>query len=342
MQGGAYVATTGSAMSMLFNPAGLAELPSQLMVHAESGWSSEGDYAPAYDLDASSQFLPLQFVGVTWKAKDKLSIGAFYSRPTDYRLEIDSIPFVTGQNPEPREFLTFSVTREQTSFGLVLARTVSKQFVVGAGLEWRRATVRDQLRSTVYEGNADALRFSLGMILQVHDWNLGIAAQSRYKASGHTKYQPQRPLVVAVFPVDWYEGNDRLPSLEPDAFPFSSIEPSTFRFGIKTPFLDRIRFNVDVEYKDFEDDDLIEPWQFYGGANLRLTSHAQLSLGAFTFSNEYRKFIDGPSSETFLTVGGEIELSPIRFSVNFIDGDLLADDFAGQQFVNVAVGYVLH
>lgn len=345
MQGGAYAATSGSVTSMLFNPAGLAEVQGRLMMNVEGGWSSEGEYAPAYDLDASSQFIPLQFAGVTWKAKSKLSIGVFYSRPTHYRLELEPIPITTVDHPDGTgEFMEWSMEREQTSLGLVLATALSEQLVVGGGLEWRRAIVRDQLSSTIFEGKADDFRYSFGMILKVHDWNIGVAAQSRYKSSGHAKLKssPRLGVVDDVDPPPGTGGNNQLPSLETDTFPFSSIEPSTFRFGIMTPYaLDRLRFSFDLEYKDFEDADLIEPWQYYGGVSLKLTPHAHVSFGAFTFSNNYRKFIDGPASETFLTVGGEIELSRLRFSVNFIDGDLLADEFTGQQFVNFA-GYVLH
>jgi hypothetical protein len=66
-----------------------------------------------------------------------------------------------------------------------------------------------------------------------------------------------------------------------------------------------------------------------------------LGFGAFTFRKDYSAYIEGPDSETFLTVGGSVELSQFRFSASFMDGDLLTQDFVGQQFIDFAIGFVI-
>jgi hypothetical protein len=55
----------------------------------------------------------------------------------------------------------------------------------------------------------------------------------------------------------------------------------------------------------------------------------------------FKDIIDSSASETFLTLGGAIELSSFRLSATFMDSESLSDDPAGRQFVNVAVGYVM-
>jgi hypothetical protein len=234
------------------------------------------------------------------------------------------------------------MAREQTSLGMSLAASFGEQLCLGAGVEWRRSSIREEISDIHAEGDADAVRFSLGAILQVRQWHLGISAQSRYKASAEVTYDDSVPLIRTDVPSEGRRPADfyRVSSAR---FSFSYHEPITIRFGLATPYVfGRLRFSADAENKDFAStDDPIEPWQFYGGGNLKLTSNVHLGFGAFTFRKDYSAYIEGPDSEVFLTAGGSLEFSQFRFSGSFMDGDLLTENFAGQRFINFAVSFVV-
>jgi hypothetical protein len=270
-------------------------------------------------------------------------VGIFYARPTDYNLDFGRIELVdettpdgTGQVYEPE------MAREQTSLGMSLAASFNEQLYLGAGMEWRRSSIREEISDIRAEGDADAVRFSAGAILQVRQWHMGFSVQSRYKASAEVTYNAGDPLVridgpdEGRRPSDFYE-------LSSAQFSFASHEPITLRFGIATPdVFGRLRLSADAEHKDFAStDDPIERWQFYGGGTFKLVSNVHLGFGAFTFRKDYSAYIEGPDSEVFLTAGGSVEFSQFRFSASFMDSDLLTADFVGQQFFNFAIGFVI-
>jgi hypothetical protein len=194
VQGGAFVANTGSVTAMLFNPAGLAQMPGRLMAAVETGWASNTEYIRFFNIDLASGFQPVQFAGVAVHPWRKLSLGIFYARPTDYNLDFGRLEFVdettpdgTGQVYEPE------MTREQTSLGVSLAASFGEQLHLGGGVEWRRSSIQDEISSIRSEGDADAVRFSLGAILKIRQWHLGAAAQTKYKASGNITYKDKAP-----------------------------------------------------------------------------------------------------------------------------------------------------
>jgi hypothetical protein len=145
---------------------------------------------------------------------------------------------------------------------------------------------------------------------------------------------------VVVVPPDQMGNNQRLILTSSDNFRFSNEEPATIRLGLATPYaFGRLRLSADAEYKDFTSEIPIERWQFYSGGLFKLTPNFDLGFGAFTFARDYSAFIEGPQSETFLTVGASVKFASLRLSASFMDSDLLTKDFVGQQFFNFAVGY---
>lgn len=337
MQGGAFVANTGSVTAMLFNPAGLSQMPGRLTAAVETGWASSTEYIRFFNIDITSGFRPVQFAGVAVQPWRKLSLGIFYARPTDYNLDFGRIELVdettpdgTGQVYEPE------MAREQTSLGMSLATSFGEQLYFGGSVEWRRSSIQDELSSINSEGDADAVRFSVGAILQARQWHVGISVQTKYEASGYLKFKSG----PAFLRVDPSRGNNGFLRLSP--VKFSNEDPATIRLGLATPYaFGRLRFNADAEYKDFNNDEPIERWQFYGGGTFKLVSNVHLGFGAFTFRKDYSAYIEGPKSETFWTIGASVEISQLRFSGSFMDGDLLSKDFVGQQFINFAISFVI-
>jgi hypothetical protein len=231
--------------------------------------------------------------------------------------------------------------REQTSLGLALATPLGKRFNFGGGVEWRRANIRDEVHGSFSEGEAEAVRFSAGAILQIEEWNIGISAQTEYKASGDITFNAP-PLLTNIDLDPDLRGNNGFLIISPAPFRFSLQDPASIRFGIATPYaFGRLRLSVDAEYKDFTSGVPIERWQFYGGGIFKLFSNVDLGFGVFTFAKDYSAFVDGPESEIFWTVGGAVELAQLRFSATFMDGDLLTEDFKGQRFFSLAIGYVI-
>jgi hypothetical protein len=344
MQGGAFVATTGSVTSMLFNPAGLAQLPGRFVATVESGWASESDFVSFFDIKIASGFQPVQFAAFAFKPSRNFSLGVYYARPTHYDLDFPRIPILTIDHPEGTgEFIDAASRREQFSLGLSLALPLRERFSLGGGVEWQRASLRDEIWHTVAEGDGDAVRFAIGAILQVNDWNMGIAAQTNSKVSGDVTFEDSEPLVQIDPQVDPVRNNNNARLIaRPEQFGFSHEEPATIRFGLATPYVfGRLRLSADAEYKDFNSEYPIERWQFYGGGIFRLASNVDLGFGAFTFAKDYSAYIDGSESETFWTVGVAIELAQFRLSASFMDGDLFTQNFSGQQFVNFAVSFVV-
>ncbi len=335
-QGGAFVASTGSVTSMLFNPAGIAQLEGRAMLTLEAGWSSRTDYLPFFNSDFAAESRPLQFVGFALTVKPKWTVGAYFFRPTDYELDFGEFAVTTPNDPEGAgEVMRPVFERRQFGLGLNLARSMSKAWRLGLGMEWRRAEVRDEVLSALAQGQADAVRFALGSVVQWRAWRFGIALQSQYKAEGEAAFEngvyavvpdpqnPARPLAFTVEAVD-----------------FKTREPLTARLGFATsPFFGRLTISGDAEYKDYLA--TIPRWQFYGGSTLKLTSFLQLAVGSFTFRKDYSGYVDGPSSEVFLTCGGMLKLKRVHINVSFMEGDLLNEDFEGQKFFNMAAGFML-
>jgi hypothetical protein len=342
MQGGAFAATTGSPFAMLFNPAGLAQLPGRLVATVETGWASDTEYLRFFDVNLAAGFQPVQFAGIAFHPGGQITLGAFYARPTRYKIDLGRIGITTEDNPDgSSEFVEPLMKREQTSVGLALATALGKKFLLGGGVERRRSSLRENMINTTGEGDANAVRFSAGAILQVSNWRIGLSAQTRYKASGAVNFAPTLPLVLVTIPSD-EPGNQRPIVVRAEGFRFSAEEPTTIRLGLATPdVFDRLRFSADAEYKNFENNAPIKRWQFYGGGTVKLTSNLHWGFGAFTFTKDYSAFIEGPNSETFWTVGGTLEFSQFRFSASFMDSDFFTKNFAGQQFVNFAIGYVI-
>jgi hypothetical protein len=341
MQGGAFVANTGSLASLLFNSAGIAKMSNRVTATVESGWASGTEYLRFFEVNLASNFQSVQFAGIAFQPIRRLSVGAYYAQPSGYDLETEPISITSIDHPDGTgEFLFTSFQRKQTSIGLVLATSLGERFDLGSGVEWRRSNARDELNQIVLEGSAEALRFSVGAILKLWEWQGGISAQTKYKASGDFIAQNSQPIIRVDSP-EQYGNNARL-EVSAEKFPFYNEEPATIRFGLATPMaFGRLRFNADAEYTDFESDVPIERWQFYGGGSLKLAPNLNLGFGAFTFAKDYSAYIEGPDSEIFWTVGASIEWASLRFSANFMDSDLLTKDFVGQQFFNFAIGYAI-
>ncbi|MCG3118231.1 MAG: hypothetical protein ALAOOOJD_00394 [bacterium] len=342
MQGGAFVASTGSVTAMLFNPAGLARMPGRLTAMVETGWASDTEYLRFFHVDLTAGFQPVQFAGIAFRPGKQITLGAFYARPTRYKIEPGLVGITTEDNPEGSgEFVDPLMKREQTSIGLALATAVGEKILLGGGVEWRRSSLRENVLNTTGAGDDDAVRFSAGAIMQVSNWHIGLAAQTKYKASGGVNFTPALPLVNITIPSDQL-GNQRPIVVRAEGFRFSAEEPATIRLGLMTPdIFDRLHFSADAEYKSFAKNAPIKRWQFYGGGNVALTPGLHWSFGVFTFTKDYSAFIEGPHSEIFWTTGGTLEISRWRFSASFMDSDLLTKDFVGQQFVSLAVGYVI-
>lgn len=341
LQGGAFVANTGSVTAMLFNPAGLAQMPGRLTATVETGWASNTEYLDFFNIDFATGFQAIQFAGVALQSWRKLTIGAFYARPTDYDLDVGPLAIVDENDPDGYgESVDPLLKREQTSLGVSLAASFGEQLYLGGGMEWRRSSVRERIIDVRAEGDADAVRFSVGAILQVRQWHAGISAQSKYNASGEVTYG-SAPLTRIDVPSEGRRPQDFY-KVDPAKFPFTYQEPITVRFGVTTPYaFGRLRLSADAEYKDFNSTVPIERWQFYSGGAFKLISNVHLGFGAFTFRKDYSAYIDGPDSETFLTVGGSLELSQFRFSASFMDSDLFTKDFVGQKFANFAISFVI-
>ena len=342
MQGGAFVANTGSVTAMLFNPAGLAKMPGRLTATVETGWASETKYLQFFNIDFAAGFQPVQFAGVAFQPWSKLAVGAFYTRPTSYDLEVGTLAITDENDPTGTgEFVDPVLQREQTSVGLNLAAALGEQLYLGGSLEWRRSSVQEEIIRMRAEGDADGVRFSLGAIFQVSQWRFGVAAQSKYEVSGDIALENIAPLVRFEVPPG-QRGNNAFYPVRIDEVPFDYAEPASIRFGVATPHaFGRLSLSADAEYKDYDSTAPIERWQFYGGGNLLLTSNLQMGLGAFTFRKDYSAFIDGPASETFWTVGTVVELAQFRFSGSFMDSALFSQNSAGQQFINFAISYVI-
>ncbi len=323
-QGGAFVASTGNVTAMLFNPAGITPLEGELALTLEGGWNSRTEYLSFFNSDFTSNTQPLQFAGLAVVPKAKWAVGAYYFRPTDYELDFGEFVTATPNDPDGAgEVLESVFERRQYGLGINLARSMGTNWHLGIGMEWRRAEARDEVIGALAQGKADAVRLAIGSIVQVRDWRLGVSLQSQYKAAGE-----------AVFT----NGSDF--DLEP--FKFTTREPASVRAGFVSPLiLKRLRVNGDFEYKDFKAEEAIARRQFYGDATLQLTSFFQLAWGAFTFRKDYSNFVDGPVSETFLTCGGNLMFGHFNFTASFMEGDLLNQNFEGQKFLSLAVGYTL-
>lgn len=314
LQGGAFSAATGNVTTMLFNPAGLAQMPEHWSFAVESGWASRTDLFRFFNTDITTGFQPVQFAGIAFQPQRRFAAGAFFFQPTNYDVDFGEITATAAtaaagaaEAGRPQQH------RNEIAIGLALATAVTPQFYLGGGVEWRRAGMRDEFAQAPAESDDAGMRFSLGAIGLVRQWQFGVSAQSRYEATNTLGEATSR---------------------------FVKEEPTTVRLGITTPAIfTRVHLSADVEYKDFDNDDPIKKWQFYGGGRVSLSPNLHLGLGAFTFLKDYSAFVDGPESEVFLTTGARVQISSFHFSACYLDGDLLNKNFAGQRFVNFAVGY---
>jgi hypothetical protein len=223
--------------------------------------------------------------------------------------------------------------REQISMGLVLASALGKQFYFGGGVEWRSSGLRERFTRVRTQDDAQAVRFSAGAILNVLDWHIGISGQTRYQAIDNERFQSRRRNFFNSFgPFD---------ETSASSISFVEAEPATARLGIATPYVfGRLRFSADAEYKNFGEEAPIAPWQFYGGGTFKLASNAYLSFGGFTSAKDYSNYLDY-LDDAYLTAGGMIELAQFRLSASLMNSQLLAKNFAKQQFVNFAISYVI-
>ena len=334
MQGGAFAAETGNVTAMLFNPAGLAGLSGRLTATVEAGWVSQTAGQNFFDAELGAGLQSVQFAGIGLQPWRHLAIGMYYAQPARYNDDEVEVEFVESLNWERRHHRhhveSRVIKREQISVGLVLASVLGKQFYFGGGVEWRSSGVRERFFHVRTQDDAAAVRFSAGAILNVWDWRIGISGQTRYQAIDNESYQSRGHKFF-----DSFDPFDETPASN---ISFVEAEPATMRLGIATPYvLGRLRFSADAEYKNFDNELLVAPWQFYGGGTFKLASNVYLSFGGFSSAKDYSTYLD----DAYLTAGAMIELAQFRLSASFIDSALLAQNIAGQQFVNFAVSYVI-
>ncbi len=316
MQGGAFSAASGNVTTMLFNPAGLAQMPGRFSFMLETGWASRTDLFRFFNIDITTGFQPVQFAGIAFHPEHRISLGAFFFQPTNYEVDLGGIRTTMALASDRASSGDESQQqRNEIALGLAGATAVTPQLYLGGSVEWRRAHMRNDVAQAFVEGDDTGLRFSLGAVGLVKQWQFGLSAQSRYEATSALPAASSR---------------------------FVREEPATIRLGLMTPaILQRLRLSADAEYKNFADDAPVKKWQFHGGGKLALLPGIQLGFGAFTFLKDYSAFIDGPESEIFLTSGATVQLSSFRVSVSYLDGDLLNKNFAGQRFLNLALGYTI-
>ncbi|MGH7491200.1 MAG: hypothetical protein ACREOO_02270 [bacterium] len=340
--GGAFVAQDGSPTAMLFNPAGLARLPERLTAVAESGWNSSTEFLGFFDSDFISRFRPLQFAALALQPSSKIALGAFYAQSLDYALDFGPIQVTTADHPEGTgEAYNLTKERRLEGLGLVLAYSFGQNLLTGAGVEWRRASIHEAFINTLATGHSSAPRFSAGAIFLWKGWQLGGAGQTGYRARNDLIVQTPERALTNTTPPD-HGANRRLVLAADEKFPIVAEEPAAFRLGFSSPdFFNRIQFSADAEYKDFEMNAPIQRWQFYGGGAVQLSTWLEMGLGCFTFRKDYSAFVDGPSSEVFMTTGGTLKIAALRLTASYLDGGLFDDNATGQRFVNVALGYAL-
>jgi hypothetical protein len=257
-------------------------------------------------------------------------------------LDFGPIVITTAEHPEGTgEEYNFITERQLESLGFALAYSFGQNLHAGASVEWRRASIQEEVFSTVAAGHSSAPRFSAGAIYSWNGWQVGFAGQTNYRALGDLSLESAARVTV-IIPPGHSGANGRPELITLEKFPIVAEEPATFRLGLASPsFFDRFYLIADVEYKDFDLNAPILRWQFYGGGAVQLSSALEMGVGCFTFRKDYSAYVDGPSSEVFLTTGGTLKIASLRIAASYLDGDLLNEDFTGQRFVNVALGYLI-
>ncbi len=318
LQGGAMAAAAGRPAAMVINPASLAAMPDRLSLFLEAGWASRTDFFRFLNINIAPQFQPVQYAGVAWRPRPELALGVFYHRPTNYDLDLGEIRLHSAFQPAGTNAVeTTKLRREEHALGVALATSVHERFHLGGSVQWRRASMTDEIPQAWAEGSDSAWRLAVGARWQYRDWQFGLAAQSRYQATNALTM--------------------RSPAQTTERF--LQEEPATLRLGLTTPLLfQRLRLSADAEFKDFKANFPIEKWQCYGGGILSLSPQVEVGFGAFTFLKDYSAFVDGPESEIFLTGGAHVQLGRVRLTASVLDGDLLNRNFAGQRGVNLALG----
>jgi len=330
MQGGAFAVETGNVTAMLFNPAGLAGLSGRLTATVEAGWISETSGQQFSGDELLNGLQPVQFAGIGLQPWRHLAIGMYYAQPARYDAD-EVVESIRWESRHHRHHVESRVMqREQASLGLVLASVLGKQFYFGGGVEWRSSGFRARAFRLQTQNDATAVRFSAGAILNVWDWRIGVSGQTRYQALDLEGYRSH-----GRGSFDYFTPFAETPT---SSASFVEAEPAAVRLGIATPYvLGRLRFSADAEYKNFNTVALVAPWQIYGGGTFKLASNAYLSFGGFTSAQDYSTYFD----DAYLTAGAMIELAQFRLSASFIDSEFLAKNFAGQQFANFAISYVI-
>jgi len=278
----------------------------------------------------AADFQPLQFAVGTARLADRLTAGLFYARPTDYRLEL--------RPPEALESAVPFLQRQYATVGLGVAAEVTSQVRVGAEMEWRQAELQDDFSFYASSGHAHDWRFSAGVITAWRDWQFGLVARSSYLAHGEQSFEPA--LQATKLESQQTPAGSSQPEITSAASSsFSAEEPALLRLGLMTPpIAQRLRVSADAEFQNFDSNAPILRWQFYTGAAMRISSALEWGWGCFTFRKDYSAFVDGPVSEIFLTTGATVQIAALRLTASYMNGDLFNSDFAGQQFVNVALG----
>lgn len=321
LQGGAMAAAAGNPAAMVINPASLASMPDRLSLFVEAGWASRTDFFRFLNINIASQFQPAQYAGVAWRPLPQLALGVSYHRPTNYDLDLGEIQLRSAFQPAGTNAAgTTKLRRQEHALGVALATSVNERFHFGGSVQWRRASMTDEIPQAWAEGSDSAWRFAVGALWQYRDWQFGLAAQSHYQATNALTMRSPAQITER----------------------FLHEEPATLRLGLTLPpLLQRLRLSADVEFKDFKANLPIEKWQFYGGGTLSLSPQVEVGCGAFTFLKDYSAFVDGPESEIFLTGGARVQFGRFRLTASFLDGDLLNRNFAGQRGVNLALGYAM-
>ena len=257
-----------------------------------------------FDSDFVSQFRPLQFAALALQPSRKIALGAFYAQPFDFGLDFGPIQVTTAEHPEGTgEVSQLTTERRLESLGLVLAYSTGQEFHVGAGVEWRRASIQEEFVNMLATGHTSAPRFSVGAIFLWNGWQLGGAAQTQYRA--HNELFIQTPIRAYISEASPHFGtNSGLALAALEAFPIVAEEPATYRLGLSSPsFFSRLHFVADVEYKGFETNAPIQRWQYYGGGGVQLSNWLELGVGCLTVRKYYSACVEGPSTEVFLISG---------------------------------------
>lgn len=309
--GGASVAEKGLATAAFTNPANMHF--DSFTAYAEFGKYTTSEWA--VDFDYNGQFVAPTVLSVGLPLEG-FSLGLSYLRQYSNHMTVGPISITTPEFPDGTgESMTFENSVDLHSLcgsaSVALNNMVSLGLTVGGNyFHWSQG-----LGTFSVLGTSKSF-FGVGGITVALDENVSVAASARYNSS--TTFTPEvNPPIQLLDPRGRYGYTVEEPS------PVEVRFPPICEMGVSWQALPEFKLLASTEFQNWTTalPDAENRWQFHVGGVVDATEVLALRFGFFTLSNP-TAYNQDVLDQQFLTLGFQLKLEQIRFSLAMMDSHL--------------------